>query len=68
MLNYMIYLSIVIGLFAIGDWLGLWTKAKLSSHCITMSCLTEIPIPRGKYHEIKDLYLEHAFQNKQVIV
>ena len=40
----------------------------LSSHCITMSCLTEIPIPRGKYHEIKDLYLEHAFQNKQVIV
>lgn len=31
MLNYMIYLSIVIGLFAIGDWLGLWTKAKLSS-------------------------------------
>ena len=35
---------------------------------ITMACLAEIPIPRGKYHEIKDAYLEHAFQNRQVMV
>lgn len=40
----------------------------LSYHAITMSCLTEIPIPRGKYQEIKDAYLECAFQNRQVIV
>ena len=31
MLDYMIYFSIVLGLFVIGDWLGIWTKAKLSS-------------------------------------
>lgn len=41
---------------------------ELSFRAITMSCLTEIPIPRGKYHEIKDAYLEHAFQNRQVMV
>lgn len=40
----------------------------LSYHAITMSCLTEIPIPRGKYHEIKDAFLEYAFQNRQVMV
>lgn len=40
----------------------------LSYQAITMSCLTEIPIPRGKYHEIKDAFLEHAFQNRQVMV
>ena len=33
---------------------------------ITMSCLTEIPIPRGKYNEIKNAFLEYAFFNKQV--
>lgn len=31
MLGYMLYFSIVLGLFVIGDWLGIWTKAKLSS-------------------------------------
>lgn len=31
MLGYMIYFSIVLALFVIGDWLGIWTKAKLSS-------------------------------------
>lgn len=41
---------------------------QLSSQAITMSCLTEIPIPRGKYHEIKDAYLEHAFLNRQVMI
>lgn len=39
----------------------------LSSRGITMSCLTEIPIPRGKYQEIKNIYLEYAFQNGQVM-
>ncbi len=40
----------------------------LSSHSITMSCLTEIPLPRGKYHEVKDAYLERAFQKGQMMV
>lgn len=40
----------------------------LSSRAITMSCLTEIPIPRGKYHEIKEAFFAYAFQNRQVIV
>ena len=40
----------------------------ISSHAITMSCLTQIPIPRGKYNDIRDTYLEYAFQNKQVIL
>lgn len=40
----------------------------LSCRAITMSCLTEIPIPRGKYHEIKEAFFEYAFQNRQVIV
>ncbi|MDD6037343.1 MAG: LytTR family DNA-binding domain-containing protein [bacterium] len=33
----------------------------LSYRAITMSCLTEIPIPRGKYNEIKNAFLEYAF-------
>ena len=33
----------------------------LSYQSITMSCLSEIPIPRGKYHTIKEKYLEYAF-------
>jgi DNA-binding LytR/AlgR family response regulator len=40
----------------------------LSYRAITMSCLTEIPLPRGKYHEIKEAYMDRAFQNKQVLV
>lgn len=40
----------------------------LSYRAITMSCQTEIPIPRGKYGEIKDRYLEYAFRNGQVII
>ena len=39
----------------------------LSYQTITMSCLAEIPIPRGKYHEIKDIYLEYSFQNGKVM-
>lgn len=41
---------------------------KLSYRAITMCCLTEIPIPRGKYKELKDAYLEYAFQTRQVMV
>lgn len=40
----------------------------ISYRAITMSCLTEIPIPRGKYQEIKDVFLEYAFQNRQVMI
>jgi len=40
----------------------------LSYRTITMSCLTEIPIPRGKFHNIKDIYLEHAFLQNKVIL
>ena len=40
----------------------------LSSHSITMSCLAEIPLPRGKYHEVKEAYLNHAFQSGQIMV
>ncbi|WP_455581943.1 hypothetical protein [Dysosmobacter sp.] len=36
MLGYMLYFSIVLGLFVIGDWLGIWTKAKLSSIFIVL--------------------------------
>ena len=40
----------------------------LSGRAITMSCLTEIPIPRGKYNEIKKIFLEYSFHNRQVIL
>lgn len=40
----------------------------ISARAITMSCLTEIPLPRGKYQEVKDRYLEYAFQNGQVMI
>lgn len=40
----------------------------ISYRAITLSDLAEIPIPRGKYQEIKDSFLEYAFQNRQVIL
>lgn len=40
----------------------------ISYRAITMSCLAEIPIPRGKYNEIKNAFLEYAFQNRQVTI
>ena len=40
----------------------------LSARAVTMSCLTEIPLPRGKYNEIKNTFLEYSFQNRQVIL
>ena len=39
----------------------------LSYQAVTMSCSTQLPIPRGKYHEVKDIYLEYMFKNGQVI-
>lgn len=38
----------------------------ISNRAVTMACLTEIPIPRGKYGEIKDAFLAYAFRNGQV--
>ncbi len=38
----------------------------LSYRAITMSCLAEIPVPRGRYNEIKDAFLAYAFQNSEV--
>ena len=38
----------------------------ISYRAVTMTCLTEIPIPRGKYNEIKDLFLAHAFRNGEM--
>ena len=35
---------------------------------ITMDSLAELPVPRGKYAELKDLYLEYAFRRKQVFL
>ena len=40
----------------------------LSYRAITMSCLTEIPLPRGKYAEVKDAFLERAFQRGRVLL
>lgn len=38
----------------------------ISYRAVTMTCLTEIPIPRGKYGDIKDAFLAYAFRNGQV--
>lgn len=38
----------------------------ISCRGVTMTSLTEIPIPRGKYNEIKDAFLAYAFRNGQV--
>lgn len=38
----------------------------ISYKSISMENLAEIPIPRGKYTELKDLYLKYAFRRKQV--
>ena len=35
---------------------------------ITMDSLAELPVPRGKNSELKDLYLEYAFRRKQVFL
>ena len=38
----------------------------VSHRSITMSCQAEIPVPRGKYNEIKNAFLENAFRAGQV--
>lgn len=40
----------------------------ISCKTITMSDLVEIPIPHGKYSEVKEQYLEYVFHRKQVYV
>lgn len=40
----------------------------LSARAVTMSGGAEIPLPRAKYHEVKDAYLERAFQKGRVMV
>ena len=40
----------------------------LSYQTITMLSMAKIPIPRGKYQDVKDAYLERAFENRQVII
>lgn len=40
----------------------------ISYRAVTMSSLTEIPIPRGKYNEIKNAFLAYAFRNGQVML
>lgn len=38
----------------------------ITYRAVTMSSLTEIPIPRGKYNEVKDAFLAYAFRNGEV--
>lgn len=38
----------------------------ISYRTVTMSCLAEIPVPRGKYEEIKNAFLKSAFRAGQV--
>lgn len=38
----------------------------ISSRTISMNCQSEIPVPHGKYSDIKNLYLEYVFNRKQV--
>lgn len=40
----------------------------LSARGITMFSQAEIPIPRGKYNEVKNAFLEYAFQSRQVMI
>lgn len=41
---------------------------ELSYRAVTMSCLAQIPLPRGKYHEVKTAYLEFAFEHGQAAI
>ena len=40
----------------------------ISVKCINMTCKARIPIPHGKYTQIKDCYLEYAFGNMGRII
>lgn len=41
---------------------------KISYKAVTMENLAEIPIPHGKCSEIKNMYLEYAFDKQQVFI
>lgn len=38
--------------------------AEISSHTVTMNCRVEIPLPRGRYSQIKDAFLARAFESR----
>lgn len=40
----------------------------LSYQRIIMSSLAEIPLARGKYHEVKDAYLKRAFESSHILL
>lgn len=40
----------------------------LSHQSITMFSHAQIPLPRGRYHEVKDAYLKHMCQSGQMMV
>jgi len=40
----------------------------LSSKSIVMQNQEEIPIPHGKYSDIKTRYLEYAFERQEIVV
>lgn len=38
----------------------------ISHRAVTMSCMTEIPVPRGKYADIKNAFLANAFSEGKI--
>ena len=38
------------------------------SQAITIASLAELPVPRGKYADLEDLYLDYASPSKQVFL
>lgn len=40
----------------------------LTYHSVTMACQTEIPLPRGKYHDVKEAYLKHMCNGGEIMV
>lgn len=40
----------------------------LSYKSVTTTSMVQLPIPRGKYHEVKDAYLEYMFKKNQVMI
>ncbi len=40
----------------------------ISYRAVTLACLAEIPIPHGKYNEIKKKYLNYAFEKESVML
>ncbi len=40
----------------------------ISYRTVTMQCQAEIPIPHGKYNDLKKSYLAYAFENERVLL